>query len=60
MKNIGSVAVVSGFLLWFGGELINYGPLQHLGHPHIGHRGCVVFCWPQQGESGLKQAGPFP
>ena len=33
MKNIGSVAVVFGFLLWFGGELINIVPYNALGIP---------------------------
>ena len=33
MKNIGSVAVVFGFLLWFGGELINIVPYNTIGIP---------------------------
>lgn len=33
MKNIGSIAVVFGFLLWFGGELINIVPYNIIGIP---------------------------
>jgi hypothetical protein len=33
MKNIGAIAVVFGFLLYFGGELINIVPYNTIGLP---------------------------